>query len=119
MAEKWFSGFADELAQCLLDAERCAEACEASLETVRNTDDAELRTIVVQALVAPAAIARVLSEFPDESANLVLAICHLCRDVTTAAAEQLDALGTRIDGTDTIAALLALAGSCGRLLEAA
>jgi hypothetical protein len=119
MDEAWFSGFTDELAQCLLDAERCAEACEASLEAVRETDDAELQAIVVHALVAPAAIARVLIELIDQPPHLVLAACRLCCDVATTAAEQLAALGTQIDGADTIAALRASAASCVRLLDVA
>jgi hypothetical protein len=119
MDEAWFTGLAEELAQCLLDAERCAVACESLLEQTQHGDDAELQKILVDALVAPAAVARVLIELIEQPPNLVLAACRLCRDVASTAAEQLAELGTRLDGADTIAALRASAGSCGRLLDVA
>jgi hypothetical protein len=119
MAETWFTGFAEELAQCLLDAERCAEACESLLEQVQQGDDAELQKILIDALVAPAAVARVLIELIEQPPNLVLAACRLCRDVAAPAAERLAALGTRIDSADAVAALRAAADSCGRLLDVA
>lgn len=119
MDEAWFTGFSEELAQCLLDAERCAEACEALLEHVQQSDDAELQKVIVEALIAPAAVARILIELIDQPSNLMLAACRLCRDVTFMAAEQLDALGARLDGADTIAALRASAGSCEHLLDLA
>jgi hypothetical protein len=119
MDKAWFTGFSEELAQCLLDAERCAEACEALLETVQQGGDAELQKVVVAALIAPAAVARVLIELIDQPPNLVLAACRLCRDVSSTAAEQLAALGTRLDSAGTIAALRASAGSCDDLLEVA
>jgi len=119
MDDAWFTGYSEEFAQCLLDAERCAEACEALLETVQQSGDAELQKIVVGALVAPAAVARVLIELIDQPPNLVLAACRLCREVASTAVEQLAELGTRIDGADAIAALRASAGSCDRLLDVA
>jgi hypothetical protein len=119
MDEAWFTDVADELAQCLIDAERCAEACEALLETVRHNDDGELGRSLVRALVPPAAIARVLIELIDQPPNLVLAACRLCREVATTAAEELAALGPRLDSADTIAALRAGSGSCSRLLDVA
>jgi hypothetical protein len=118
MDEAWFTGYAEELAQCLLDAERCAEACEALLETVQQRGDPELQKIVVDALIAPAAVARVLIELIEQPPDLVLAACRLCREVAATAADQLAALGTRLDGADAIAMLRASAGSCGRLLDA-
>ena len=117
MDEAWFSGFADELAQCLLDAERSAEACEALLETFQRRDDAELQKVLVDALVAPAAVARVLIELIDQPPNLVLAACRLCREVASTAVEQLTALGTRLESANTIAALRASAASCDHLLD--
>jgi hypothetical protein len=117
MDEAWFTGFAEELAQCLLDAERCAVTCESLLEQMQQGDDAELQKILVDALVAPAAVARVLIELIEQPPNLVLAACRLCRDVASRAAEELDALGTRLDSPDTIAALRASAGSCEHLLD--
>jgi hypothetical protein len=119
MDEAWFTGFAEELAQCLLDAERCAAACEALLEQVQRGDDVELQKIVIDALVAPAAVARVLIELIEQPPNLVLAACRLCRDVAAQAAEQLAAIGTRLDTADAIAALRATAASCGKLLDVA
>jgi hypothetical protein len=118
MDEAWFSGFAEELAQCLLDAERSSEACEALLEAVQQNDDPELQKDLVDALVAPAAVARVLIELIDQPPNLVLAACRLCHEVASTAIERLVALGTRVDSTDTIAALRACAGSCERLHDA-
>ena len=103
----------------MLDAERCAETCEALLQTVQQRGDAELQKIVVDALLAPAAVARILIELIDQPPNLVLAACRLCREVASTAVEQLVGLGTRIDSADAIAALRASAGSCDRLLEAA
>lgn len=119
MDEVWFTGFSEELAQCLLDAERCAKACEALLETVQQGDDAELQQLLVDALIAPAAVARVLIELIEQPPNLVLAACRLCRDVASTAAERLAALGTRLDSADTIATLRASAGSCDHLLDVA
>jgi hypothetical protein len=119
MDEAWYTGFAEELAQCLLDAARCAEACESLLEQGQQGDDAELQKILVDALVAPAAVARVLIELIDQAPSLVLAACRLCRDVASTAAEQLAARSTRLDSADTIAALRASARSCDHLLEIA
>jgi hypothetical protein len=119
MDEAWFTGFAEELAQCLLDAERCAETCEALLETVRRRGDAELQKQVLDALVAPAAVARILIELIEHPPHLVLAACRLCRDSSFAAAEQLEALGARLDSGEAISALRTSAASCERLLDVA
>jgi hypothetical protein len=118
MDEVWFTGCADELAQCLLDAERCAEACEALLERVGQTEDAELKKSVVDALVAPAAVARVLIELIDRPSSLVLAACRLCCESAQSAVEQLEALGRPFDSADAIAALRICGDSCRRLLDA-
>jgi hypothetical protein len=119
MDEAWFTGFADELAQCLLDAERCAEVCEALLETVQRSTDTELQQEVLGTLVAPAAVARILIELIDHPRHLVLAACRLCRESASTAADQLDALGARLDSAAAVAALRTSAGSCERLLEVA
>jgi hypothetical protein len=58
-----------------------------------------------------------LIELIEQPPNLVLAACRLCRDVASRAAEELSALGTRLDSPDTVAALRASAGSCERLLD--
>ena len=119
MDEAWFTGFAEELAQCLLDAERCAEACESLLDQVQQGDDSELQKILIDALIAPAAVARVLIELIEQPPTLVLAACRLCREVATTAAGQLEALGARLDSAEAIAALRTSAASCEQLLDAA
>jgi hypothetical protein len=114
--EIWFTGFADELARCLTDAEASAEACEALLESVRGAADDNARRIV-HALVAPAAIARVLIELIDQPPQLVLAACRLCRDSAHGAIEDVEGLGA---GTAAVVpALRTSAESCERLLAAA
>jgi hypothetical protein len=119
MGDTWFTGVADELARCLLEAEACAEACEALLATVNESADAELRRLAVDILVAPAAIARALIELIDHPPRLVLAACRLSRESAQHAAAQLEALGGRLDTTQTIEALRASVSSCERLLDAA
>jgi hypothetical protein len=119
MDEAWFTGVADELAQCLLDAERCAEVCEALLETVRRGADAELQQRVLDILVAPAAVARILIELIDHPPHIVLAACRLSRESAVSAAEQLETLGAQVDSAGTIAALRASARSCEQLLDVA
>src|ERR1700704_3235781 len=119
MDEAWFTGFADELAQCLLDAERCADTCEGLLEQVQRGADAALQQRVLEILVAPAAVARILIELIEHPAHLVLAACRLCRESASAAADQLEALGARLDSAAAIAALRTSAGSCERLLDVA
>jgi hypothetical protein len=119
MDEAWFTGLADELAQCLLDAERCAEVCEALLETVQRDADVALQERVLEILVAPAAVARILIELIDHPPHLVLAACRLCRESAIAAAEQLEALDAQLESAGAIAALRASAGSCGQLLDVA
>jgi len=114
--ETWFIGYADELARCLTDAEACAEACEAFLESVRGAADDNARR-VVHTLVAPAAIARVLIELIDQPPQLVLAACRLCRDSTRKAIEDMERLGAAT--STVVAALRTSAESCERLLAAA
>jgi hypothetical protein len=116
MEGTWFTGVADELARCLTDAQTCAEACEALLESVREATDDDSRR-VLQALVAPAAIARVLIDLIDQPPQLVLAACRLCRESARHALAELEALDERIEISRAVAALRASADSCGRLLD--
>jgi hypothetical protein len=119
MSDTWFTGVADELARCLLEAEACAEACEALLAAVNESADAELKRLVVDILIAPAAIARALIELIDQPPRLVLATCRLCRDSAQQAAEKLEALGGGLEIAQTIEALRASVSSCERLLDVA
>jgi hypothetical protein len=115
----WLTDLADELARCLVDAERCAASCEELLATARSASDSALQKVVVEAVVPPAAIARVLIELIDQPPRLVLAACRLCRESAQAAARELDDLVADLDCAETVAALRAAARSCERLLDAA
>ena len=97
----------------MADARACAEACETLLEAVRGAEDSQR---VVHALVAPAAIARVLVELLDEPPELMLAACRLCRESARDAIGALESLA--VDATSAIPALRASADSCERLLAA-
>jgi hypothetical protein len=119
MEDTWFTGLADELALCLVDAETCAEACESLLEAVRASRDAELQRLVADALVGPAAVARVLIELIDQPPRLVLAACRLYCESTKAAVKALEDLGRRIEAGGALTALRTSAASCERLLDAA
>jgi hypothetical protein len=119
MEGTWFTDLADELARCLTDAAACADACEGLLEAVREGGDAELQRAAVDALVAPAAIARVLIDLIDHPPELVLAACRLCRDSARAALTELERLGDRLDLSEVLPALGTAATSCELLLEAA
>jgi len=119
MSDTWFTGVADELARCLLEAEACAEACETLLAAVTDSGNAELKRLVVDILVAPAAVARVLIELIDQPPRLVLATCRLCRESAQHAADELEALGGRFDSAQAIKALHTSVSSCERLLDAA
>ena len=118
MERTWFSGVADELARCLTDAQACAEACESLLESLRDAADADAQR-VMRAIVAPAAIARVLIDLVDQPPQLVLAACTLCRQSAREAIADLEKLGGRVDASAAVHALRASADSCGRLLDAA
>ena len=110
----WFSGVAEELARCVTDAQASAAACEALLESTRNANDDDAKR-VVHALVAPAAIARVLIELIDQPPELVLAACRLCRDSASQAVGELEALD--LDSSTAEALLRASAESCEELLR--
>jgi len=114
----WFSGLADELARCFTDAEACAETCERLLDTLAGADD-DVQRRVVDAVVAPAAIARVLIDLIDHPPQLVLAACRLFRDSSGHAVRELELLGERVDSTDALAALRRAEASCAGVLDAA
>jgi hypothetical protein len=119
MEGAWFTELADELARCLTDAEVCADACEKLLDVVRSQADTELHSRAVAALVAPAAIARVLIDLIDHPPHLVLAACRLCRDSARSAIRELEPLHDRLDTSAALPALRALERSCEALLDAA
>jgi hypothetical protein len=119
MGDAWFTGVADELARCLVDARECAEKTEAFLDSVRTCDDVELQNRVLGALVAPAAVARALIELIDQPPELMLAAARLCRDTAREGAARLRAIGDELDTGETIAALDTTVESCGRLLDVA
>jgi hypothetical protein len=118
MGETWFNGVADELDRCVWDARACAEACEALLESLRESTDDESRRLA-RALVPPAAIARVLVDLIDQPPQLLLAVCRLCHDSARSAIDELEALADHVDGSRAVPALRASADSCARLLLAA
>jgi hypothetical protein len=109
--EAWFTGYADELARCLVDAENCAEACEAYLESLNGAED-ELRR-AIDVVAAPAAVSRILIELIDQPPQHVLAAARLCRELATAAADELPG------PPELLAALRAVAASAGDLVETA
>jgi hypothetical protein len=111
MGDTWFTGFSDELARCLTDAENCAETCERYLALIAR-DEHDMQQIV-DVLAAPAAVARVLIELIDHPPQLVLAAVRLCRDL---AAEAAGAVGVP---AEVAASLRTLAVSAADLLEAA
>jgi hypothetical protein len=114
MHDAWFRGIEDELARCLADAGASADACERLLDTLGERDDAELQRRVLDAVLVPAAVARVLADVIDER-RLVLAAAQVCRDTALHAATVLEEL----DAAEAIAALRTAAASCQRLLAAA
>ena len=115
----WFTDLADELTRCLVDAERCAASCEELLATVRSASDSATQKVVVDAVVPPAAIARVLIELIDHPPRIVLAACRLCHESAQAAVWELEAVVAHLDCAEAVAALRSSARSCERLLEAA
>jgi len=63
--DAWFTGLADELARCLVDAEICADACERLLEAALHELSPAEREVVAL---------RVLLELDGPSAARVLGI---------------------------------------------
>jgi hypothetical protein len=119
MGDVWFTGVADELARCLVDARTLAEACEQLLVDVRTIDDGMMRQRLISALVAPAAVARVLIDLIEQPPTLVVAACRLCRETAQTAIDVLAAANTGLDDRAAMDALRAAAGSCQLLIEAA
>ncbi len=117
--EAWFTGLADELSQALVDARECAAACEELLEASRGSLEPSDRQRLLAALVAPAAISRILIDLIDRPPAFVLAAAQVCRETTRVALEQLDALPPPLDVAAAAAALERVCDSCERLLEAA
>lgn len=115
MDDTWFSAVADELARCLVDAERCADACERLLEASRNAPE---RRAVAEAVLVPAAVARVLLGVYEQPQPVAAAAAALCRDAALAAADALEALDGSLDVRDAGTALRACAESCAGLLDA-
>jgi hypothetical protein len=118
MDDAWFTEMADELARCLTDARDCAEACETLLAFVAPFPDDELRRSVVDAVVGPAAVSRVLFELVDQPRPLVLAAAKLCGETAREAAGKLEALHGQLEAHAAIAALRCCAESCELLLSA-
>jgi len=76
----WINEYADELARLLVDARACSDACEAQLT-------AGLDGAAADALVAAAAVCRVLDELVEQEPKLFLGAVRVCRELTTAAAD--------------------------------
>jgi hypothetical protein len=113
----WYTGIADELARCLTDAEHCADACEGLLARASELDDDATQKEIVDAVVAPAAVARVLIDLIDQPQQLVLAAATLCRDTSQDALAALRRFPNELVG-EACRALGACVQSCGALLEA-
>lgn len=118
MSETWFSGVAGELARCLLDAERAADVAEELLRSLHAREDGALLERVVDAVAAPAAVARVLGDLIDEPPQVVLACVRLLRETAGAGADALDAIAG-LEATTAVVALRSCAASSHELLEAA
>jgi hypothetical protein len=115
MGDAWFTGVADELARCLTDARKCAEAGEQLLESPQLGAH---RKTVFDALVAPVAVSRVLIELIDYPPQLALAAARLLADTADAGALTLGSLDG-IGAADAIGALQRAAVAARALLEAA
>jgi hypothetical protein len=115
MGDAWFTGVADELARCLVDARNCADTGE------RLLDSGGLgahRKTVFDALVAPVAVSRVLIELIDHPPQVALAAARLLADTADAGANTLAALDG-VDAVHAIAALRRAAEASRDLLDAA
>jgi hypothetical protein len=117
MDAAWYTGIADELARCLTDAQNCAEACETLLGRTAELDDEATQKQIVDAVVAPAAVARVLIDLIDQPQQLVLAAARLCRDTSEDALAALGRFPNELVG-EACRALAACVRSCGELLDA-
>jgi hypothetical protein len=119
MTEAWFSGVADELAQALVDARECASACEELLEEAHGKLEREQERRLLAAVVAPAAICRIMIELIDRPPPLLLAAARVARETALHAIGELDALRLPLDASRAYGALAAVAESCEELLDAA
>lgn len=119
MDEAWFTSLADELAQAIVDARACATACEELLEAGRGRLGDEQERALLGALVAPAAISRIMIELIDRPPMLVLAAARVCRETSQQALDDLRRLDLPLDVDAAVTALRAVCESCGRLLEVA
>jgi hypothetical protein len=88
------------------------------LESLQEANDLAAQRAVVDAIVAPAAVARVLIDLIDHPPELVLAATRLCGDAAETAAARLEALGG-MQTAPVVDALRTAAASCARLLAAA
>ena len=117
MDETWFSDYADELGRCLSDARACAEACEQLLESLSADDDPRRRRTILDAVLGPTAVARVLIDLIDQPPELLLGAARLCADGCRHAVAELEGL----DDSRTAPAVEALrlcARSCAQLVDA-
>jgi hypothetical protein len=115
MEDAWFTEVADELARCLVDARKCAEAGERLLASPQLGAH---RKTAFDALVAPVAVSRVLIELIDYPPQLALAAARLLADTADAGAATLGVLDGA-EAAEAIAALRRAASSARELLEAA
>jgi hypothetical protein len=116
MGGAWYTEIADELARCLIDARDLAEACETLLGRASELDDEDAQKEIMDAVVAPAAVARVLIDLIDQPQQLVLAAATLCRDSSRAALTSLCGYPNELVG-ETCAALQACVESCAVLID--
>jgi hypothetical protein len=114
----WFTEYADELATCLVDAERCADACERLLVAVREGAAVRSPQRLVRAIVAPTAVALVLLDLIDDPPELVLATARLCAETSSNAVRELERFDLLAVG-EARDALRAFSASCGRFAAAA
>jgi hypothetical protein len=124
MNETWYTEVPDELARCLTDASTCADACERLLETVAASPDHDLRRHLVEAVILPAAVSRVMLDLVDRKSH-VLAAATVCRDTARVAIERLEPLAAQVPGDEAlpgldgaVEALRACVASCDQLLGA-
>jgi hypothetical protein len=117
MDEAGYRGTTDELARCLADARAAADSCEQLLEAVAPMDDAGLRKRVLDAVVAPVAVARVLLEFSGSAPPLALGAVSLGRETARESVARLEPLADLVDARPAVDALAAWARSCDRLVD--
>jgi hypothetical protein len=126
MNEAWYTEVPDELARCLTDASACADACESLLETAAGLSDPDLRRRLVEAVILPAAVSRVILDLVDRKSH-VLAAATVCRDTAGVAIERLELevlRGEMLGALPALAldvaveALRACVASCDQLLGA-